>query len=466
MNPLCKSTRLQQVTHGAYGHFLNHRQVFSPDGSRVYFDTRNADPDIISTDRIESVDWMHGELRIEVAVERSSPYGPGLGAVVCHPHREHLLFIHGLRNCNALRPYSITRRFGGLVDASPDARQGLSPGTVRPAESRSVDLECVRGVLRGGTHAHSWSRDGRWISFTYNDYVVDRNHRLGKGPPDLRTVGVMRWDEHARTISAQQVVGESHDDENFVGCCWAVVAARVVEHPAWGSDEIDRACEECWVESNGVRRLAFLGRVRDAHGRAIDEVFLTEFAEPSQPTFVHRELAEVDDQGRLLPPAGWQTRRLTRSEDGPFPGVSGPRNWLVSSPDGQWVYCPMRDARGIVQIARVAVESGTIEWVSDWEQSLAGQITIHPSGQQLGCCAGGGPGVLDIERGRWQPFFCDPCQMSHQTLAQSANGKAGLICLDTVGAVHFLPNDLGWIFHGIAGNSPDAWLQLWTVTLH
>lgn len=466
MNPIHMSTRLQQITHGAYGHFLNHRQVFSPDGNRVYFDTRNADPDIISTDRIESIDWRHGELRIEAEVEHPTPYGPGIGAVICHPQLQLLLCIHGLRNCDASRPYSTTRRFGGWVDASPEARLGLRPGTIRTAESRSVDVPCFRGSLRGGTHAHSWSRDGRWISFTYNDHLVERDHRRGLGPPDLRTVGVMRWDEDLRTASAQQPAFESLDAENFVGCCWAVVATRVVEHPAWGSDEIDRACEECWVESTNMRRLAFLGRVRDTRGRAIDELFLTEFIEPTQPVFDQRDSAELDDQGRLLPPEGWRTRRLSHTEDRPFPGVSGPRNWLLSSPDGKWLYCPMRDARGIVQIARVAVDSGAIEWVSDWEHSLTNQITIHPSGRQLGCCVGSEPGVLDVERGSWQPLLRVPFPIASPFSPHDATAKASPIHLGSLGSVHFLPNDLGWIFHGIAGNSSDPWLQLWTVTLH
>lgn len=472
---LALSTRLQAITHAPYGHFLNHRQIFSPDGTRVYFDTRNADPEIQRTRRIESIDWRSGEGRVEYTVPRSSEHGPGVGAVVCHPHRDALLFIHGLHNCDQAKPYGMTRRFGALLDASFNrlqaaaTREPMRP--VLPVESRYVTSVCPRGALRGGTHAHSWSHDGRWVSFTYNDAVVASRHACGNGPPDRRTVGAIYLpsvDTDAAALDNPRALERrTACDEEWTGLGWGTVVARVTDAPRFGSDDIEQACEECWVENRPRRTMAFLGRVRDASGRAIDEVFVAEWYETERARGAKVEMgdatpAQCDEEGRLVPASDGDcdpvqslcVRRVTRTERDPHPGVSGPRNWLVASPDGRYVFFPQRDRRGVVQIARAELDTGAVTAISQLSESIENQLSIDAAGRRLTAMVGGMPGQLEIERGIWQPL------LSANALDRRSEAPR------FSGAVHVLPDGSGWIVHGVPCDPQQSWLQLWTITLH
>jgi len=454
------SARLRQRTWQPYGHFLNHRQVFSPDGLRAFYDTRNADPEIMVTSRIESIDLESGQSRVEYAVPSASGYGPGVGAVVVHPQRSRLLFIHGLWNCTADNPYSVTRRFGALIDGTDVPIDYSNDHSLErkpvPFEGRWIAEGCPRGCLRGGTHAHGWSRDGQCASFTYNDHVMEVRHRQGLGPPDLRTVGVVMFGDSGMGPEGLSHPAEPNPDmENFSGAGWACVVAKVVENPKWGSDEIESAREECWVEGRPWRTLAFLGRVRSLDGQAIDEVFVAELRgiEPTMDRFNLRvdlrESAPVDVSGRLMPPSRSEVRRVTYSQHRRFPGVSGPRNWLVASPDGQRVYFPMQDDQGIVQIARVELDSGRIEPISELRTSLENQIAIDSSGEWLTAICDGMPGLVSAHGGPWRPLL---------------NGPSLTAVLS--GAVHFLPDGSGWLIHGYPKIPNSQWLQLWTITLH
>ncbi len=78
----------------------------------------------------------------------------------------------------------------------------------------------------------------------------------------------------------------------------------------------------------------------------------------SRPT-IDREIAEFlrttrrDCFGLSLP--GIEFRRLTFLENRLFPGVQGPRHWLVASPDGKFLYFLLRDLSGVVQLAEVGI---------------------------------------------------------------------------------------------------------------
>ncbi|RLT13239.1 MAG: DUF3748 domain-containing protein, partial [Planctomycetota bacterium] len=171
--------KLQQRTFGDYGHFLNHRQAISHCGRYLVYDTRNADSDIAKTTRIESLDLRDNSIRILYDTHSQSIHGPGVGAVVCHPLRSTVVFIHGLTHCDELQPYSMTRRFGACLHIEPSVPNSDPKSKLVSIESRSLQTAIPWGVLRGGTHAHSFSSDGTWISFTYNDALAPEHRTVG-----------------------------------------------------------------------------------------------------------------------------------------------------------------------------------------------------------------------------------------------------------------------------------------------
>lgn len=457
--------RWKQRTYEPYGHTLNHRQIFSPDGRFVYYDTRNRDTDIQTTTRIERLDLVTSETKIVYETFQPTEWGPGIGAVACHPSQRRLLFIHGLRNCSPSQPYAMTRRFGAL------AWDTETPTEITAAEARLVDAPCVVGALRGGTHAHSWSRDGKAISFTYNDAIVERRARTlaneanesatSERPmlADLRTVGVM--------VSDRPCISPIQDDENFSGSFQSWIVAPVVQNPHPGSDAIDMACEECWVENRPQRTMAFLGRVRTLEREPIQEVFLAEWTTPNQlcedhvvasglsqhamgATASSTRIAPLDREGRLEAWPGVRVRRLTRTPR----GISGPRNWLLGSPDGTRIYFPMRDREGIVQIHYVEIDSGRVIQLSHLEHSLENQLAIRADGQWISVLSRSLPTLVHTATGETRIVANLPQEISKIT-----------------GAIHFLPDHSGLILHAYTEVSPSSsgaeqWLQLWTCSVH
>ncbi len=435
--------RERQLTFGNYGHTLNHRQAISPDGRWAVYDTRNDDAHIARTDSVEMVNIDSGEIVRLYKTPTTALHGPGIGAVAFHPLESRVVFIHGLETCSPENPYSAARRFGAIVDIE-------APGKFVHAEARSiprVEGERVRafGALSGGTHAHSWNQDG-WLSFTYNDAWLERVARTDPSVRDQRTIGFMvpgmQFEIHARAIDAL-------DGENFSGSFGAFLAANVCASAKNGSDDIEQAVEECWVGSHGyvdqlgqrhAYSLACLGAVRSDTGTLINEIFLCDLLSAMELSDRMALPGEFGPSELLKPMVGCTQRRLTRTMDRKFPGVQGPRNWLVSSPDGKYLYAPMRDERGIVQVFRVATAGGNVEQITDLEQSIEGQISIDSKGS---ACS----------------FICDQriCIFDVATGHSSwlTEKKEGRLC----GAIHFL-GEHQWIFNRYVGTESDLFMQV------
>lgn len=380
-----------QVTHDAYGHTLNGHQVFSPDDKWVVYDTRNDPTHIGRTCCIEKVEIATGRIERLYTAPSQTEYGPGVGAVAWHPHDDKVIFIHGLLNCDKNRPYDFTRRFGAIWSAR-------NPSSILAADARTVAVPLVAGALRGGTHAHSWSGDGTWISFTYNDYLIEQLEKRGTGIRDLRTVGVMA--PGGVHISAD-------DEENFSGQYFSVVAATVTEEPEPGSDEIEKAFDECWVGRDGYRKsdgqwqkraLAFQGHLRTTSGDLLTEVFVADI--PDDISRAGNEPLEGTIESRPAVPTGLVQRRLTFTNDRKFPGIQGPRYWLRTSPDGSLVYFLMKDDDGIVQVYSIPTIGGDIRQVTDLPVSIQAQFNLNAEGNRLALIAGNSVWVTDVETGK------------------------------------------------------------------
>jgi hypothetical protein len=390
-----------QLTNGKHGHTLNATQIFSPDGKWLVFDTRNDDTHISRTGSICKLNIATKEIVELYKTKNQSIHGPGVGAAAWNPVNDSIIFIHGLLNCGKEKPYSFTRRFGAIISGNHEAGknaeirvlQSSQNGTV--AEGRSIQEPFTKGALRGGTHAHTWSADGKWISFTYNDYLMECLEKTSSSErKDLRTIGVMTMVE---SIYEDHEAGENA--ENFRGTYFAVVAAEVTEKPKFGSDEIERAFDECWLGKNGyikedgsqqTRAIAFQGNVRSKDGALVTEVFIADIPNDITQSLAGKPLEGTLD-ARPNVPAGFTQRRITFTTERKHPGLQGPRFRLRSSADGSLIYFLMKDDNGIVQIYSVSSAENTkniitnqpLKQITNFKYSVQSQFNLSPDDKYI-----------------------------------------------------------------------------------
>ena len=428
----------RQLTFGNYGHMLNHRQAISPDGRWAAYDTRNDDAHIARTDSIEMVHVDTGEVVRLYTTPNQALHGPGVGAVAFHPLEKRVVFIHGLETCSLVNPYSAARRFGAIVDID-------APGKFAHSEARSIQRVADKpvrayGALSGGTHAHSWNHDG-WLSFTYNDAWLERVARTDPSVRDQRTIGFM--------VPGLQIAIDGRDGEDFSGSFGAFLAANLCLSARNGSDDIEQAVEECWIGTHGyidhlgqhhAYALGCLGAVRNHMGTLVNEIFVCDLLGGIQLSNEISPPSAMDPSELIRPMVGCTQRRLTRTVDRKYPGVQGPRNWLVSSPDGRFIYVPMRDERGIVQVFQVATASGSIQQITDLEQSLEGQISLDAKGSACSFLCEQRICVVDIATG---------------IAKRITNRTDGRLC----GAIHFI-GEQKLLFNRYVGAAPDNYMQV------
>lgn len=364
-----KSASVRLLTFRAGGHTLNRRQALSPKRDWAVFDTRNDDTLIGQTHSVERVALKTGKIETVYETVGQTAFGPGVGAVAYHPILDRVAFIHGLLNCDTTRPYGMARRFGAIVDVE-------DLNTMFPAEGRIVDSEPPLGILCGGTHAHSWSPSGKRISFTYNDA---RNMNMP------RTVGFTTSEVLSpfKEWNVASKLGSTYSaSENFSGqyASFLVLVPGTVTMLANGeSIVIHQALEECWVDD---RRLAFLGTIETESSQRIQEIFIASL--PSDDALA----VAIKNRSPGMVPPGVTLERITNSSF-TGPRVSGPRHWLTADPSGAWIYTLARDQHGIVQLARVASTGGSLELLTQLTESIEGQMSCSPSGEEVGFVCGG-----------------------------------------------------------------------------
>lgn len=383
----------RQITLEDYGHFLNPVQSFSPDDRWLAYDTRNDDAHIGRTGQIERVNIQSGGVEVIYAVEHQTIHGPGVGAVAYSPVEDQVIFIHGMANANADRPYGITRRTG--VVAFTDR-----PGKITHFDARDVYPPFSLGALRGGSHAHSWNGDGTCISFTYNDEIMAQLSREDTSIQDLRTVGVMMpW--------GGVDVPNDPGGENISGAMFSMVVTKVTENPEWGSDEISKAYEDGWIGGDGYTdgegnrhtlAIACLGDVRSTEGELVTEVFVVDLP-ASMPSLDGEDQIKGDLRSRPQPLSMVHQRRVTFTTDRRYPGVQGPRQWMKSAPDGEELYFMMKDDDGIVQLYSVPTVGGNIRQITRNDFSITTAFDIDPTGRRVVYGADEKIYVSDLENG-------------------------------------------------------------------
>ena len=362
-----------QLTSDKQGHLLNTSQCFSKDDNWIVYDNRNLETGIPENGTIGMVNTKTKIIKTIYSTTNQTQYGPGVGAVTFSPVEDRVLFIHGIRNASKENPYNFSRRTGVSVLVN-------KPGVAEFLDARNILPPFTPGALRGGTHAHAWSADGQWISFTYNDFIIDQLSKIDSSVKDLRVVAVMN-------NSSSVIVPDTSNAENNTGKMFSAVVTTVTDHPAWGSDEVDKAFDEGWIGNNGYikkdgkrqnRAIAFQGNVRDINGKTKTEIFVTDIPDDISKATPGCPL-EGTEITRPCPPAGVTQRRITFTEK----GIIGPRFWLRATPDGKWIGFLTTDEKGIVQIFLVSPNAGKIKQLTHNLVSVEGPFNFSPDGKKV-----------------------------------------------------------------------------------
>ena len=356
------------VTDAPHGHVLANRNCWSPDGRWLVYDVR-ADETVFDGRRVERVNVDTGA--VETVFRSEAPvgvptYGPGGRLVVLAAPDD-----------DPDWPYAAWHRHGLL----------LTGGRAERLDAADYGPPFFFGALRGGTHLHTFSPRGGRVASTYEDHVLATSTDPAAAE-NRRTVAVTDLSRPVRVDRDHPRNADGH---------FTFVAARVSDEPTPGGDEISRAFSDAWVGRDDSR-IAFLGRVRLEDGRDADELFVTDIG----------SLVDPPDVGTLTtrpqPPSTVRQRRITRTQDEPFPGVSGPRFWPVGDADGSSVAVYRRDAAGRVRLCVVAVadDRPPARPVGEWRFVTSGAFeptsafTWSPAAPLVAFAADGSVFVADV----------------------------------------------------------------------
>ena len=400
----------RQLTHAPHGHILTNVGVWSADGRWILYDVRS-DPagSVFDGQSIQRVNVETGEVQTLYTSKR----GAHCGVVTAAPNDDRAVFIHGPEDPSSDWPYAACHRRGAIVHAD-------APGDSVNLDARDLTPPFTAGALRGGTHVHTFSGDGRWIAFTYEDHVLAE---LGEGSGHDRTPVKVRFgvenvgrallpvfgrdgqecpsygkggghDLNQRNVGVSVpyrpvTVGRDHP-RNHAGSHFTVLVTRTVNHPKPGSDEINRAFQDSWVGVNGYlkpdgtrqkRAIAFLGNVVTENGRTVSEAFIVDL--PDDLTRPGAGQLEGTATTRPAPPRDVLQRRLTFTGDRKYPGLQGPRHWPRSSPDGSRIGLLMKDDAGVVQLWTIPPNGGPPQQLTHNRHEIASTFTWSPDGRYM-----------------------------------------------------------------------------------
>lgn len=407
-----------QLTQNNSGHCINSTQCFSPDGQWIVYDARNKDAQLAANGEIRMVNVHTQEDVLLYQTSHQTIYGPGVGAATFSPDGKKVLFLGGIQNADEARPYSFTRRTGIAVAVA-------HPQEPAWMDARDIVSPFTPGALRGGTHAHTWSGDGEWVSCTYNDHILSEQAKTDNSIIDTRTVAVM----FPRPVRVKDADG----CENKNGEMYAVLVSRVVRQPTPGSDEISRAFDECWIGENGYlkpdgirqcRAIAFQGELIDAAGNKKTEIFVADIPDP---LLIDYNDAAYAGTVKLLPsvPASIRQRRISFTEKGV---VASPRHWLRSTPDGALIGFLAADTAGTVQLWGISPNGGEPLQLTRLQQSVEGPFNFSPDGKWAAYAAGGEVQVTRLADGETRQLTITGERCSPVTGAVNWSPTGDMLC--------------------------------------
>lgn len=275
----------KQISFSDKNHSLDNNDNFSSDIRFICYDTRGTifNDNIGNSKTIEKIEISTGIETILYHPESvtGEQAAPGVGAVSWHPSEDKVIFIHGpdLKEVEERGYYGITNRTG--VEVSTYGKQIITRVDLRDV---STDRPTIHGAQRGGTHRHEYSRNGRRIGFTYDDFLNS---------------------DYDRTIaylepSVNAPVGYSH---------YFAVILKPSKKGKSKPGEIEKAYGDSWVDSTGTMR-AFVGKVRAENGEDYQtDLFVADIPENVDiTTSFSGNIKEYPE-----PPTGIKIRRLTHS---------------------------------------------------------------------------------------------------------------------------------------------------------
>ena len=360
----------RQLTNAPYGHILTNIGCWSPDGQWLYYDTRSDAAGSQFDGRwIERVHIESG--RVQRLVE--SQRGAHCGVVTCCPRTERIVFILGPEAPTAQWQYAPYHRRGVIFDTAT-----FVPGKVVSQDDLiSLDAMCyeppfVPGALRGGSHVHTFDPRGQRVAYTYEDHVLASMDPANNASAERnqRNVGVSSPGQPVK-------VARSHP-RNHSGSHFSTLVTHTLDHPQAGTDQIDRAYEDSWLGPEG-RALAFLGDIVGRHGGRLTELFVLDLPEDLTMPGPDGPL-EGTATTRPNPPLGVRQRRLTFTEEYPHPGISPPRHWPRSTPDGQFILFLMRDAQGIAQLWNIRASGGSPQQITQSKSGVSSTFSVSADG--------------------------------------------------------------------------------------
>ncbi|KOY61609.1 biopolymer transporter Tol [Photorhabdus heterorhabditis] len=362
----------RQITFDNRSHQLTNINVWTPDSQWLVYDVRPHGASFTGL-TIEKIHAYSGKTEIIYQAKE----GAHVGVVTVSPTEPvRYAFIHGPEFPDEQWHYDFHHRRGVIV--SEDL-----PRKAVTLDAMDITAPYTPGALRGGSHVHVFSPDGSRLSFTYNDHVM---HELDPAL-DLRNIAV--------AVPLKSVESSKRHPREHDGSYFSVVVSSTTPQPEPGSDEINRAYEECWVGQAGYRKeddrwqrwaLAFIGdTISPETGKKVPEVYIVDLPEQDADYAIAGEKPLEGTETTLpAPPAGVKQRRLTFTNHKRWPGVViNPRHWLRASPDGEQIGFLMKDDNSIIQLWTISPNGGELCQITKSNYGIQSAFSWDRSGQYV-----------------------------------------------------------------------------------
>ncbi|MEQ4924529.1 DUF3748 domain-containing protein [Proteus hauseri] len=360
-----------QITFDSRHHQLTNINVWTPDSQWLVYDVRPNGGSFTGL----TIEKIHAKTKLQQIVYTASK-GAHVGVATVSPTEPvRYAFIHGPENPDDEWHYDFHHRRGVIVDGSQN-------NYAFNIDACSLTSPYQAGALRGGTHVHVFSPDGSRLSFTYNDHIM---HELG-AEYDQRNVAVA---VPLKTVKVAKKHAREYDGEYF-----CTVISQTVAHPQKGSDEINKAYEECWIGSEGYTNadgthqrwaIAFIGDTVSEKGDKVSEIYVVNLPDENNAFSIEGDKPLAGTDSTLPAPAkNIHQVRLTYTADRKYPGVlNQPRHWLRSSPQGDAIAFLMKDDNGVVQLYTVSPSTKEIKQVTSQAWDIQSAFTWNNNGQYL-----------------------------------------------------------------------------------